>query len=691
MTEELQLFCEDMEEQLRIMEETLLDICEISIEEVDLDMINKIFRAMHTMKGNAGMFGFSDVVSFAHAAESLLDEIRSENIILTSDMIDLFLLVNDHSKSLIDITVQNEQLDEEQLAYHNNLLQQLSDFLNKETNPSQSNTINDEDPIQEEDSSTIQTYTIHITLKEDFFISGMDIVSILKYLDVIGTITKTQTIDTNIPKVDTIVPLSAYLQLELEYETSEPIQEIQDAFEFVQEDIELSINLHTNKDSSTQNTQITDDIDEQSEQKQKTIEQKMVEPTVETQETKKTKKSSNKQKEAKNKNFSLRVDSTKVDKLINQISEMVISNAKVIQYAIDKKDNDFEELVVEMSEMLEDIRDGIMNIRMVQVGDSFSKLRRIVNDTAKQTNKEIDFDIEGGETELDKTVIEKISDPLVHLLRNSIDHGIEIPQDRIDASKPPKGTITLKAYPDAGTIVIQIQDDGKGINKDAVFNKAVEKGLIDKEQQLSDKDIYNLIFTPGFSTAQQISDISGRGVGMDVVKKNIDELRGSVEIDSTLGLGTLITIRLPLTLAIIDGFLVQVGDKKYIIPLDMIQECIELTKKQRKKMSGNDYITLRKQILPILDVREYFQENKSKNKRENIVVVKYGNSKIGLLVDELYGEVQTVIKPLGELFENIIGISGGTILGTGEIALIFDIPRLIEYKITNKEIHKDGD
>jgi len=271
------------------------------------------------------------------------------------------------------------------------------------------------------------------------------------------------------------------------------------------------------------------------------------------------------------------------------------------------------------------------------------------------------------------------------MLRNSVDHGVEMPQARIDAGKNPKGNITLKAYPDAGTIVIEIKDDGAGINKDVIFNKSVDKGIINKDAQLSDSAIYNLIFAPGFSTAATVTDVSGRGVGMDVVKRNIEELRGTIDIETKLGFGTLMTIRLPLTLAIIDGFLVEVGSKKYIIPLDMIKECIELTKKQRKRMQGNDYITLRKEILPVLDVREYFEEAPSKNKRENIVVVKYGNSQIGLKVDELYGEFQTVIKPLGELFENVAGISGGTILGSGEIALIFDIPKLIEYKIMNRE------
>jgi two-component system chemotaxis sensor kinase CheA len=296
-------------------------------------------------------------------------------------------------------------------------------------------------------------------------------------------------------------------------------------------------------------------------------------------------------------------------------------------------------------------------------------------------DKEIDFEIIGGDTELDKMVVEKISDPLMHMLRNSIDHGIETPQEREKLGKSPKGHVTLKTYPDAGTIVIEISDDGRGLPKDKILSKAIDNGLVSKNSNLNDKEIYNLIFAAGLSTAEEVSDISGRGVGMDVVKSNIEALRGTVEIDSKPNEGSLFTIRLPLTLAIIDGFLVQSGDTKYIIPLEMIQECIELDDRYKKEMAGNEFINLRDSMLPLLDIRSYFKEGKAKSQRENVVVVRYGDYKIGMMVDELFGEFQTVIKPLGEVFKNVPGISGGTILGSGEIALIFDIPKLMEHKI----------
>jgi two-component system chemotaxis sensor kinase CheA len=337
-----------------------------------------------------------------------------------------------------------------------------------------------------------------------------------------------------------------------------------------------------------------------------------------------------------------------------------------------------------MSDMLEEIRNSVMNIRMVQVQDSFIKFRRIVNDVAKKLNKNIEFHIIGGETELDKIVVEKISDPLLHMLRNSIDHGIETAEERLQTKKNPIGQVNLRAYPDAGSIVIEIEDDGKGIDKQRLLKKAIANGFVSENNKLSDKEICNLIFAAGLSTADEVSNISGRGVGMDVVRRNIEDLRGTIDVESEEGKGSKITIRLPLTLAIIDGFLVQAGKTKYILPLEMIQECIELDKDLKDSMKGNNFINLREEILPILDIRTHFKEEITKQIRENIIVVRYGNLSMGLQVDELFGEHQTVIKPLGDIFENVKGISGGSILGSGEVALIFDIPALMEFSKLNR-------
>jgi len=641
MTEELQAFCEDMDEQLSIMESTLLDIFEISIDEVDAEMINKIFRAMHTMKGNSGMFGFDNMVAFAHVAENLLDEIRNEKVKLTQEMVELFLLVNDHARMLIDLTVQNEVLDDEQLAYHNDLLTQLSAFLGlKEPNIIQ--TTSDKSEVDEENNTN---YTIEIKPKDTFIQSDMDMFAIIKYLGVIGDIENLKIHDEFIPTLSLLEPLKSFLSLSMSYKSEEPLESIKAAFEFVIDDIELSI-INTNK-------------------KEPIKEEKAVT------------KAAGKTKKSKTKSSSLRVDSSKVDQLVNLISEMVIANSKITQIANNDNKVELTEVSDNLTLMLEEVRSVVMDIRMVPVGSSLNKLRRIVTDTSKRLNKDIELVISGEETQLDKTVIEKISDPLVHMIRNSVDHGIESQEVRVKNGKSKTGKIYLRAYADAGVIVIEIQDDGAGIPKDIILNKAIENGLVSLEDKLSDKEIYDLIFSAGLSSANEISDVSGRGVGMDVVKRNIEDLKGHVEVDSTLGVGTKITIRLPLTLAIIDGFLVQSGQTKYIVPLEMIQECIKLTSLYRKKMNNNMFINLRGKILPLIDSHDSFETRRNVNQKENIVVVNVMNKRVGLIVNELHGEFQTVIKPLGDVFRQMPWVSGGTILGDGEIALILDIPMLI--------------
>jgi len=650
MNEELELFLEDSEEQLTFMENALVSMQEDGVNEED---IGALFRAMHTIKGTAGMFGFDDVVSFAHVAESLLSEVRSGTVELTEDMLALFLLCKDHTERLVEVASQNEVVDDALREVNDDLLGKLLSLMpGADVKPAQS--VQKQTDVEENSSSDTDEEIWHISLflHEDFFTSGMDIVHIISYLNDLGQIQKIIPVTDKVPLLQDYNPVGAYIGFEIDLKAVTTKEDIEEVFEFILDDVDL-------------------DISKQSEKESPKVQQKV-----------QTKVSATKKEEKeKPKHFSLRVDSSKVDQLINQISEMVIANARIAGRADKLDDTDLLESTTIMTDMLEEVRSSVMNIRMVQVGDSFSKFKRIVGDTSKKIGKDINFVIHGGETELDKMVVEKISDPIMHMLRNSVDHGIEMPDERVAAGKDAQGNVTLSAYPDAGTIVIEIRDDGKGLDKEKILAKAISSGLVAENHNLSDKEIYNLIFAAGLSTADKVSDISGRGVGMDVVKRNIEDLRGTVEIDSNLGKGSLFTIRLPLTLAIIDGFLIQSGMTKYIIPLEMIQECIELSKEYKEQMHGNEFINLRDSILPLLNIRKYFNEEESQADRDNIVVVRYGEYKMGLQVDELYGEFQTVIKPLGEVFENVAGISGGTILGSGEIALIFDIPKLMEQKI----------
>jgi len=379
---------------------------------------------------------------------------------------------------------------------------------------------------------------------------------------------------------------------------------------------------------------------------------------------------------------SIRVDADKLDHLINLVGELIIAGAGVNLIARRANNAELQESTSTLTGLVEEVRDSALQLRMVKIGATFSRFQRVVHDVSREIGKDIGLIVSGEDTELDKTVVEKIADPLTHLVRNSIDHGIEPADVRAARGKPAKGTVKLNAYHDSGSIVIEVSDDGGGLKRDRILEKAIERGLVEAGRVLSDAEIYNLIFEPGFSTAEQITNLSGRGVGMDVVKRNIIALRGSVGIRSEEGVGATVTVRLPLTLAIINGFQVGLGKSVFVIPLDMIDECVEFSAEV-----GHDYTNLRGQVLPFIRLRDLFDIKGVPSRRESIVVVNYAGQKVGLVVDTLLGEFQTVIKPLGKTFNQVKCISGSSILGNGEVALIVDVSALcskIEYGETKQ-------
>ncbi|MBN8238333.1 chemotaxis protein CheA [Marinobacter hydrocarbonoclasticus] len=374
----------------------------------------------------------------------------------------------------------------------------------------------------------------------------------------------------------------------------------------------------------------------------------------------------------------LRIQADKLDNLINLVGELVIASATVSLDAERTGDASARETAANLNLLVEEIRDSSLDLRMVPIGETFQRFQRVVRDVSTELGKDIDLVITGAETELDKTVVEKIADPLTHLVRNACDHGVELPDIRLAKGKSTRGTVHLNAYHESGAVVIEVGDDGSGLDRDRLLTKAVEKGLVKPDVTLSDREVFNLIFEPGFSTVEKVTNLSGRGVGMDVVRRNIEALRGMVELESPgVAGGTTFRIRLPLTLAIIDGFLASVGDATYVVPLEMVVECTELSVEQQALSAGQDYIDLRNEVLPLIRLRDQFCVPGKPGRRQNIIVVRHAGRKAGLIVDDLLGEHQTVIKPLNGIFSHLKGLSGSTILGSGQVALILDVQALI--------------
>ncbi|MCP3689206.1 MAG: chemotaxis protein CheA, partial [Gammaproteobacteria bacterium] len=562
----------------------------------------------------------------------------------------------------------------------------------------------------------------HISIRFDHSVlaNGMDPLSFFRYLNTVGDIVSMTTLTTDLPSITEMNPESCYLGFEVDLKTSASKNEIAEVFEFVQDDCQLHIlpprsqiadytvmidalpeeNMAIGEILVATGALTTEELREALEyqgehtvimavddnESNSTIEvvskpqlgavlidkgmtdTRVIDAAVDKQE---------KVKEAKKvEQQTVRVNATKLGDLINLVGELVISSAHTELKAKQTEQTELLETAEHLSRLVEEIRDATLGLRMVQIGDTFNRFKRVVRDISKDLNKKIDLQISGGDTELDKTVVEKIGDPLMHLIRNALDHGVETPDVRVAQGKTETATVNLDAYHDSGSIVIKISDDGYGLDPEKLIAKAVENEVITANQQLTTAEINRLIFAPGFSTAEAVTNISGRGVGMDVVNRNIDALRGQIAVDSTLGEGTSFTIRLPLTLAIIDGFQVQIGKSSYVIPLDLVEECIEL---EDRKTEGQ-YVDLRGEVMPYLHLSDVFGEGgegSGKKRRNNIVVVQYAGQKTGLVVDELLGEHQTVIKPLGQIFQNLKGISGATILGSGEVAMIIDVPALL--------------
>lgn len=698
-----QVFFEESFEGLDIMENGLLALVPGSGE---VDEINTIFRAAHSIKGGAGTFGFQMVSDFTHVAETLLDEYRAGTREVTQDGIDLLLESVDVLRSILgelqaDADVDMSTADELKVRFEALL---AGDSAPAETPTSESSASSNEpstdaeeletEPDKSSDDGAGGFWRIRFIPSADIVQTGNEPFRILREVKELGDAQIT-VFDDHIPDFTVLDPEELFLYWQIDLYSDCDQSEISEVFEWVVDDSTIEIEriegsasvVAAESKSVSEESEVEISVPDveatSSAEPEEVAEASVPAAATVTAETKPLVAAAKPARPASTEAQSIRVGIDKIDSLINLVGELVITQSMLGQigheFSVDKLQR-LQEGLIQLEQNTREMQESVMRIRMVPISFTFNRFPRLVRDISKKLGKQIRLELLGENTELDKTVMEKIGDPLVHMVRNSMDHGIESPEKRKEIGKDPEGTLTLDAYHQGGYIVIEIRDDGKGIDPQVIRNKAIQNGLITETDQLTDQQLQEMIFHPGLSTAEAISDLSGRGVGMDVVKRNIQELKGTVELESTVGKGSTFRIKLPLTLSILDGQLVQLGEETYVIPLTSIVESIEITKEQVNSVAGDlDVIVLRDEYVPVIRLFDVFGiEPKSRSIFDGlIVVVENGNSKFGLLVDDLLAQQQVVIKSLDTNYKRVEGLSGATILGDGTVALILDIAGLL--------------
>jgi two-component system, chemotaxis family, sensor kinase CheA len=705
VAEALPAFISEAEEQIEALEQLLLQL-EDAPE--DAALLNALFRCAHTIKGSAGIFGLDDVVAFTHHVETLLSKLREGLVKLTPELSTLLLRCNDQVQVLIAQAKGVQDDNEASQTTRAALVAQLQ---------AASGLAPAEATQALAPADTRRRWHVSAGFGADTFRNGMDPLTILNYVRGLGDVPRMVCDLQAIAPLDRLDPETCQLNFEFGLLTEASQQQIESAFSFVRDDCRLHVmppvattaDFADLIDAMPDNPRLGDILVAAGAITQAQLQQGLrvqcavaeqgqntplgqvlsdtvgVAPGVVDAALKKQR--NNQRPAAREGNGSapaaaddqrfIRVQANRLDDVINLLGELVIAGAGAALLARQTKQRQLVEANAQISRLIEEIRNGTLQLRMVPIGETFSRFRRVVRDTAAELHKDVALELVGGETELDKSVVERIADPLMHLVRNALDHGLETPEQRQAAGKPAQGQLTLSARHEAGSIVICIRDDGRGIQRQRVLQRAWERGLVEHGVVPDDDAILRLIFEPGFSTAEKVTNLSGRGVGMDVVRSNIEALRGSVTLSSTEGQGSTVEIRLPLTLAIIDGFLVGVGASKFIFPLDAVVEVIaNRSRPEQLDERGRGVVELRGQVLPVVSLRALYALDGDEPARGSVVVLQAGSRRYGVLVDQLLGQHQTVIKPLGRMFRSLRGMSGSSILGNGEVALIFDVGAL---------------
>jgi two-component system, chemotaxis family, sensor kinase CheA len=684
-----EVYREEARELLAELETSLL-----ALEETpgDPELIGRVFRALHTIKGSGAMFGFDDIAAFTHELETVFDLVRNDRMAVTKPLVDLTLAAGDQIRCMLDSSNGGATADPAIAMEITNALKLMI--------PGRSESAREVRPTGSAPADGGEkevTYRISIALDHDIFLRGTNPILLLNELRGLGAsrvIAHTETI----PDLEDFNPEECRTSWDVILTTGRGINAIRDVFIFVEDECDLEICVIAEGEAVELEAKykrlgeilidrgcispnaIQGVLGKQKRLGELLVDSGLVEPsTVESAlvEQEHVKQVYNKQKKEELAS-SIKVPAERLDILVNLVGELVTVQARLSQTVAPLEHAELLSISEEVERLTGELRDNTMSIRMLPIGTTFSKFKRLVRDLSNDLGKDIVMTTEGAETELDKTVIERLNDTLVHLIRNGIDHGIESPEVREAAVKPKQGTIHLSATHSGANVLIRITDDGAGLDREAIRNKAIEKGLIAGDAELSEKDIFGLIFAPGFSTAGKVTNVSGRGVGLDVVKRSIDALRGTIEVGSQRGVGTTITLKLPLTLAIIDGLLVKVEEGYFVLPLSIVEECVELTRADRERAHGRNITHVRGEIVPYVRLRERFFTNGEALATEQIVITETTGGKVGFVVDKVIGEHQTVIKNLGRMYRNVEGISGATILGDGTVALILDVPKLVQ-------------
>ncbi|MBF0142434.1 MAG: chemotaxis protein CheA [Magnetococcales bacterium] len=683
-------FTEEAYELLSELEDSLLELEE---SPGDQELIGRVFRAMHTIKGSGAMFGFDAVAEFTHEVETVFDMARNGTISVTKELINLTLAARDQIRAILDAAGGGSPANEENAQ---RIIAGLRGLVPGAGGGAAGGAAaakgKGKKPVVE---AGPHSYRIRVKPHADIFANGTNPILLLNELREMGE-SRIIALTDDLPDIGALDPEQCYLSWEVFLTTEKDENAIQDVFIFVDDECDVNVRLldrEENLSTDAEPKKLGQILVERGDIDQEDLEEALqplgdrlvdagvvgkdqIRAALTEQQLVQEKREKKKKAEAAT---SVRVPSDKLDNLVDLVGELVTVQARLNQTSASVGDHDLQLISEEVERLTAELRDNTMSIRMLAIGTTFNKFKRLVRDLSLELGKKIEMTTEGAETELDKTVIDQLNDPLVHIIRNSIDHGVENPKDRLAAGKPEEGLIHLAAVHSGASVLISVADDGKGLDPQFLKRKAIEKGILPPDVELTDKEAYQLIFGAGFSTAEKITNVSGRGVGMDVVRKSIDALRGQIDVQSELGKGTTITLKLPLTLAIIEGLLVEIAHDFFVLPLAAVEECVELSRDRVANAHGRHVINVRDEIVPYIRIRDRFGIEGESPEIEQIVISEVDDKRVGFVVDRVIGQHQTVIKNLGKNFEHSEEFSGATILGDGTVALILDLQKMVRF------------